>query len=157
MLHDWGRCFQNRKNDRRCHVPEKQLRDPWCTFEANTCLCGSFKHSTDDRLFFCNFLNKYSLGKEKDRIESSEEVYFFREKYMPLKWRKQIGFVAFGPDGEWAYNPWLSLPFTVCRLSSGISKPARKKSSGLFTGERSFAKTLFQLVVCSSLQHKCQR
>lgn len=111
-------------------------------------------------LIICFFLQHFKQilirETEKDRAESSKEVDFFREKYMPLKCLKQVGFVAFSPDSKQAYNPWLSLRFTVLGFQVE-SQTCQKISSELFTGNLSFAKTLFQLVVCSLLQHKCQR
>lgn len=145
-------CFQNRKIDRRHHVPEKRLWDLWCTFQGNTCLRGTFKHSPDYLLFFCNILNKYSLGREKDRTESSEEVDFPREKYMPLKCLKQIGFVAFGPDGKQAYNPWLSLRF-LSAFKWNL-KPARKN---YLQATLPLPKLCSNLWYAFLLQHKCQR
>lgn len=66
--------------------------------------------------------------KKKERTERSEEVDFLREKYKPLKCRKQIGFVAFGPDSEQAYNPWLPLCVHSLKAFKWNFKPARKKN-----------------------------
>lgn len=162
ILHCGGSCFQNPKIDRRRHVPEKRLWHLRCSFQANTCLCAAFKHSTDYLPFFLQHFKQILIREtEKDRTESSEEADFFREKYMPLNCLKQIGFVAFSPDSEQAYNPWLSLCFTVCRLSSGISKlpeknKKNKKSPELFTGNSSFCQN-FVPNCGMQLQHKCQR
>lgn len=126
-LHSGGCCFQNCKIDRWLHVPVNRLWDLWCSFQANTFVWNFQTFHWLSAFFLQQFKQILIRKREKDRTESSEEVDFFREKYMPLKCLKQIGFVAFSPDSEHAYNPWLSLRFTVCRLSSGISNLAEKK------------------------------